>query len=132
MNIAPLEQLAEEWREDADLFRKRGAEGRAQMAKSYAEELEECLQEWKTEALHLKEAAEESGYSAEHLGRLVRNGTIPNSGEPGSPLIQRIHLPRKPGMPEGGGPASNKRTPSRAQMARSVVESERGDDDGER
>ena len=41
------------------------------------------------------EAARRSGYSADHLGRLVRNGKIPNSGRPGTPSIARRDLPRK-------------------------------------
>jgi hypothetical protein len=46
---------------------------------------------------HLTEAARESGYSVEYLGRLVRHGMIPNPGKKGSPRIRRCDLPRKPG-----------------------------------
>ena len=41
----------------------------------------------------------ESGYSADHLGRLVRDGKIPNAGRPGAPRIARSHLPRKTQAP---------------------------------
>lgn len=48
------------------------------------------------EALTLKQAAERSGYSANHLGRLIRDGRIPNAGQPNAPRIRRGDLPRKP------------------------------------
>ena len=41
--------------------------------------------------------ARESGHSADHLGRLVRDGNIPNAGRSGAPRIARQHLPRKAG-----------------------------------
>jgi hypothetical protein len=49
------------------------------------------------EALTLVEAAKESGYSADHLGRLVRAGDIENVGRAHAPKIRRRNLPRKPG-----------------------------------
>ena len=45
-----------------------------------AKELEEALAKGLTEVLTLEEAAAESGYSADHLGRLLADGTIPNAG----------------------------------------------------
>ena len=47
--------------------------------------------------LTLQEAADLSGYSADHLGRLVREGKIPNAGRPKAPRIARRDLPRKTG-----------------------------------
>jgi hypothetical protein len=46
--------------------------------------------------LTLVDAAAESGYSADHLGRLVRDGVIPNAGRANAPKIRRRDLPRKP------------------------------------
>ena len=60
---------------------------------------------WRTQAKALRRyggetpAARESGYSADHLGRLVRDGRIPNAGRPGAPRIARSHLPRKTQAP---------------------------------
>jgi len=48
------------------------------------------------ELLNLRTAARESGYSADHLGRLVHEGKIPNAGRPHAPRIRRADLPRKP------------------------------------
>jgi len=47
--------------------------------------------------LTLTEAARWSGYSREHLGRLVAKGTIPNAGRPNAPRIRVADLPRKTG-----------------------------------
>lgn len=47
------------------------------------------------ETFNLTEAAELSGYSADHLGKLVREGTIPNAGRPGAPRIRRGDLPKR-------------------------------------
>jgi hypothetical protein len=41
----------------------------------------------------LAQAAEISGYSTEHLARLVRAGKIPNAGKKGSPRIRGADLP---------------------------------------
>ena len=49
------------------------------------------------ELLTLREAAAISGYTEDHLGRLIRDGTIPNTGRRGAPRIRRGDLPRRPG-----------------------------------
>lgn len=48
------------------------------------------------ELLNLCDAARLSGYSEDHLGKLVRAGKIPNAGRAGSPRIRRADLPRRP------------------------------------
>ena len=47
-------------------------------------------------ALTLGEAAARSRYSAGHLGRLVRQGKIPNAGQPRSPRVRVVDLPTRP------------------------------------
>lgn len=47
-------------------------------------------------ALTLDLAAQRSGYSKEHLARLVRNGVIPNAGRRGAPRIAVQDLPNRP------------------------------------
>jgi hypothetical protein len=44
------------------------------------------------EALSLTKAAERTGYSAEHLGRLVRQGRLPNAGRKNAPKIRLSDL----------------------------------------
>ncbi len=46
--------------------------------------------------LTLAEAAARSGYSTGHLGRLVRQGKIPNAGHPRSPRVRVVDLPARP------------------------------------
>ena len=45
--------------------------------------------------MSLVEAASECGYSADHLGRLVRSGQIPNAGRANAPKVRRRDLPKK-------------------------------------
>ena len=53
--------------------------------------------EWENTPLNLQQGAAESGYSADHLGRLVKNGEITNAGRENAPKILRKDLPRRPG-----------------------------------
>lgn len=45
-------------------------------------------------ALSLREAARASGYSADHLGRLVRSGVVHNVRRPNVPRVRLLDLPR--------------------------------------
>lgn len=76
------------------------------------------------EILDLRQAARESQYSADHLGRLVRLGKIPNVGRPHAPRIRRGDLPRKPAAlrPEASRLSLLGATPR--QIARTVVTSQ--------
>lgn len=128
MNPEPILQLAEKWASKAEEFREWGADGPADALDSVAEELRSQVREWLHEPLSLDEAAAESGYSRDHLGRLVREGEIPNVGKDGRPRVRREDLPRKPGEPcvrvgdfEAEGAHS---VASRTQVARSVLESD--------
>lgn len=132
--VDAAEKLAERLRDDARLVRRRGAPQQADAIDTIAEEVVEAFRAWNDEPLDLSRAADESGYKRESLVCLIRNGTVPNAGEEGRPRIRRCDLPRKPGHQPAptDGSSGNDSVPSRTQMARSVVESERGDDDGER
>jgi len=72
----------------------------------------------------LVEASRESGYSADHLGRLVRDGKIPNAGRRGAPRIARRHLPRKAHAPAGPPLAEKprRREVSNAQIVQSIIQ----------
>ena len=78
------------------------------------------------DALTPAEAAEESGYHADSLLRLVREGKLANVGTPRRPRFRRGDLPRKTPRsthlslaPAPAGPASS--SPSIAAIARSAV-----------
>ena len=95
MNVERLEALPARWREEATVFRHRGQEPLAQMAESFAGDLERELHEWQTEPLTLAEASVESGYSYDHLQHAAADGSIPNLGGEGAPRIRRCDLPSK-------------------------------------
>ena len=87
--------LSSRWRIRAKLFRDHAEEPVARAYEKCATELDEALQEQDERLLDLQEAAELSGYSADHLGRLVREEKIQNAGRPGAPRIRIKDLPRK-------------------------------------
>lgn len=89
-----LVALLTSWRtraEDLKPFAPAAAEAFTQCAY----DLEVALREERAETFNLTQAARESGYTADHLGRLVRAGKIPNAGTFARPRIRRADLPRK-------------------------------------
>ncbi len=88
-----------------------------------AEMVEGSLRRSGLERLTLPRAALESGYSVDHLRRLIDEGTIPNASVDSSKAILRTDLPRKPGH---GVAAVRPPVPSsRLQAARAVAEGEK-------
>lgn len=137
MPLTPIAETVEEWRKEAARFERRGFREPAELLRSCAEELESAWREHLEEPLSPAQGAKESGYTSDHIRRLLRDGTLPNAGGKNSPRVRRRYLPRKPGhtpLSDENSPANADKpdVPSPTQMARSVVESERGDDDGER
>lgn len=124
MNLRPLLDLADSWRSEAELLRSYGAEQAAEAAERHAEEVEEAVERSRQERLRIKRAAEESGYSEDHLRRLIRDGTIPNAGDDHRPRVRRRDLPRKPGHRARVEGTADGGVGSRTQVARSVVESD--------
>jgi hypothetical protein len=90
--------LPQSWRERAAELRRYGADAQACTLEHAAAELEAVEREHEGKLLSIEEAAQESGYSEEHLRRLVREGAVPNAGRRGKPLIRLKDLPRKPPM----------------------------------
>ena len=84
------------WRKDAETLRLYGCEDAARLLEVVSDQLEMTIASAARERLTLTQAAQESGYSRDHLGRMVQNGQIPNSGKHGAPRIARADLPRKP------------------------------------
>ena len=122
--------LSNAWRCKAEELQKLGAEPQAQALKWCADELETMWRGWETEALSLQQAAQESGYSVDHLGRLVREGVIANAGEEYAPRIRRYQMPRKPAHKHGYMIAMKPSISSTEQIARAVVNSSPGGNDG--
>ena len=119
-----VEGLPVVWRKRAKTLRRYGGETPAMVLDRCAADLETTLQELDQTTLSLVEAARESGYSADHLGRLVRDGKIPNAGRPGAPRIARRHLPRKAAAPAEPRLAQKllRREVSNAQIVQSIIE----------
>ncbi len=119
-----LGQLVSDWRSSAKLFREHEQAATAVAYEKCADTLEAVL-ELETEAtLSLREAEARSGYSANHLGRMVREGKIPNAGRPRAPRIAQKDLPRKLDIapsPSGGHL-------DRTQIVRSVATLKGGSD----
>lgn len=112
------------WRRQAKALRRYGGETPAVALESCAAELEATLRDRDETTFSLVEAAQESGYSADHLGRLVRADKIPNAGRPGAPRIARRDLPRKAPAPTGPLLADNPRRGdvSNTQIVQSIIE----------
>jgi hypothetical protein len=130
MNAIVRDAFAEV-REEATALREQwGAEEQAKGAEVAVAIIERRVMEAELERLSLEDASAESGYCADHLGRLVRDGTIPNAGEPYSPRIRRCDLPRKPGFNAGDVDNETIRVGFKEQIARSIAESNTGESDG--
>jgi hypothetical protein len=91
----PPADLPDEWRTLAAQQRRLGADAQARILEFCADELTTAFHGAGEELLGLRRAAHESGYSADHLGRMIREGRIPNSGRKAKPMIRRKDLPMK-------------------------------------
>lgn len=92
-----LDGLLTQWRDEANWVEKRmGQPSLAHVTRTHIADVEKLLEDAGDEPLTIREAAQLSGYSADHLRRLILEGRIPNAGRPGAPKIARRHLPRKP------------------------------------
>ena len=119
-----IQILPDTWRTQAKTLRQYGGNTPAVALESCAAQLEAALRQRDEATLTLTDAARETGYSTGHLGRLVRDGKIPNAGRPGAPRIALKHLPRK-----ARGPAKSRlagkaplREVSTAQIVQSIIE----------
>jgi hypothetical protein len=94
--MTPGEFLAK-WTNEAEAMHRRGVmvNGRGLLAEVLADFRAVMASEAEA-VLSLREAASRSGYSVEHLGRLIREGRVPNAGRKGTPRIRAADLPRKP------------------------------------
>jgi hypothetical protein len=99
MHIIPGD-LPEIWRKRAETLRTYGDPNSARLWEIAAVEVERAMELFGQETLSLTEAGRESGFTADHLGSLVKRGKIPNAGRTGAPRIRRHDLPQKrPGGP---------------------------------
>lgn len=131
ISAKPIRGIAQEWkRQSRELGTRYGISQVTRTLDSLAADLLQAVDTAENRLFNLTEAAEVSGYSADHLGRLVRAGTIPNAGRPNAPKIALRDLPMRPGhLPSG--PDADVLTEARADtIARSIVSQEKEANDG--
>lgn len=90
-----VQDLPHAWRQRATDMARYGADGLSRALIAAADELEAALRVESGATVSLKEAAQESGYSADYLSRLVREGALTNMGSKRRPRIRRSDLPRR-------------------------------------
>ncbi len=89
--------LSQEFRQLAETLRECGSDQIARVWDLAAERLDVWTRKYNEEELTLDQARIESGFSRDHLFRLIHDGKLKNYGEPRSPRVRREDLPRKPG-----------------------------------
>jgi hypothetical protein len=90
--------LVAAWRRRAEPFAEHHCDAVAAVYRLLASEVEAELHAWERETLLIQDAAAESGYSTEHLRRLVRNGRILSERGQGAKShlrVRRESLPAK-------------------------------------
>jgi len=90
------DELPAVWRRQAAELRQwAAAESAAVALERAADQLDDALRRQDDEPLTLMQAAAESGYSVDHLGRQISRGKIPNVGRRNAPRVRRADLPKK-------------------------------------
>ena len=123
--------LPGQWRTLAKELRRFGAEPQARALESCADELTEALRATDEELLTLRRAAAESGYSVDHVARLLREGKIPNAGEKSRPRVRRKDLPVRPGKPAEKRDNSTEIGYIPGRLFRDIIQSKYGGDDAQ-
>ena len=90
--MSAIHDLVARWLGEAESVERCGHEPTGQLIRRLAAEVEGALKDDRDETLTIAQAALESGYSSEHLRKLVASGTIPNAGAKGRPRIRRRDL----------------------------------------
>jgi hypothetical protein len=99
------DEFTAKWANEAEVMQRRGVivNGTRLLAEVLAD-FQEVMSAQSDALLTLEEAALRSGYSVEHLGRLLRVGRVPNAGRKGAPRVKLGDLPRKPASLVAKGP----------------------------
>ena len=119
-----LDEFVTKWDAEAESLRRLGAQvDGARLIEAILDDLQSLSRSADSEALTLDEASRECGYSPEHLGKLLRVGTIPNAGRKNAPRILRRHLPCKPGALRAAASTPRLLGATPGQIARAVVTS---------
>lgn len=90
-----ITSLADQWRAEATVARRIGADAQAMTLEKCAEELEALTRVEGTELLNLTQAGLRSGYSPDSLRRMIHEGRLTNYGRKNAPRVRATDLPRK-------------------------------------
>jgi hypothetical protein len=94
----PIMEVMESWKAEAEKLEERyGDFAGAAICRAHVKDLRHALTDFVHETLNLTDAAERCGYSADHLGRMIRDGKLKNYGRKNAPQLRAVDLPRKPG-----------------------------------
>jgi hypothetical protein len=115
-----VSSVTETWSERACEFDRHGQEAAATVMRALATELAERCSQYLAESLSLQTAASETGFTRDHLARLVRQGVLKNRGKKGAPRVSRRELPVRPALAQPVAPLQLAST-SRHQVARSLT-----------
>jgi hypothetical protein len=118
------DDFAAKWIAEADAMRRRGvlADG-ASLLEEVLRDFEAVTKGHGDQLLTLIEAGRESGYSAEYLRALIRQGRLANAGRPHAPRIRRRDLPRKASRLLDPPPSPNFLGATPRQIARAIISS---------
>jgi hypothetical protein len=101
---APLDTLRTKWRVRREEFaRFRATVDGATLCDELLADLDSALLMRDEEVLTLRDAAALSGYTVDHLARLIRQGKLPNAGRNRAPRVRRRDIPIKANSTSRGG-----------------------------
>ncbi len=114
--------LKAKWVAEADRYRRDDARvAAAKLIERFLSDVDALLAADAEDLLTLTEASTRSGYSRGPLGRLVRQGILPNAGRRNAPRIRASDLPVKAtGLPADDSAPQFTHT-SRRQVVRAIV-----------
>jgi hypothetical protein len=92
----PIAVLVTRYRQDAETFRRYGADAQAKLLEHVAQDIDRAVSAGNDELLSLVEAQCHSAYSADHLRRLAREGKVHSVRKGRRLYFKRGELPRKP------------------------------------
>ena len=91
-----ISQVCEKWSARLEEWRRLGIQVSGQgIAAEILADLESIEAANRDDAISIPEATRISGYSADHLRRLIREGTLENLGRKHAPRLRRSDLPKK-------------------------------------
>jgi len=103
LKMSPYEELLHRWQARRDEYgRVNAMVNGAKVLDEFIADLTKVLSAEANTVLTLETAALRSGYSKEHLARLIREGTLPNAGRRGAPRIYARDLPHRAAHPALG------------------------------